>query len=67
MIRRLLPPALALAALAAAYWGYSEITQLRGTIFWEFRYLVLGLGCFALLSVLETVLSRLLPPKEHDH
>ena len=68
MIRRLLPPALALAAVAATLWTYSEITLLRGTVFWEFRFLVLLVGAFLVLSVAEAALTRLLPVRtEHNH
>ena len=67
MIRRLLPPALALAAIAATLWAYSEITLLRGTLFWEFRFLVLLVTAFLVLSFTETLLARLLPANQaHD-
>lgn len=67
MIRRLLPPALAAASIAATLWAYSEITFLRGTLFWEFRFLLLLIGAFLVLSIVESLLTRLLPGKEpHD-
>ncbi|MCR9085581.1 MAG: hypothetical protein NXH97_02420 [Rhodobacteraceae bacterium] len=67
MIRRLLPPALALAAIAATLWAYSEITLLRGTLFWEFRFLVLLVTAFLVLSFTETLLARLFPANQaHD-
>lgn len=66
MIRRLLPPALALTAIAATLWAYSEITLLRGTLFWEFRFLVLLVTAFLVLSFTETLLARLFPTN-HAH
>lgn len=67
MIRRLLPPALAFVAVAATLWAYSEISLLRGTLFWEFRFLVLLVAAFLVLSFAEAMLSRLFPTKaEHE-
>lgn len=66
MIRRLLPPALAIAAVAATLWAYSEITFLRGTLFWEFRFLVLLIAAFLVLSFVEAVIARLFPATATD-
>lgn len=72
MIRRFLPPMIAVLAAAAALWGYQNITLLRGTDFWEFRLIVLLVAIFLVLSLLEFILSKLLSPeseipKDDDH
>lgn len=66
MIRRVVPAVVAALSIGATLWAYSEITILRGTVFWEFRFLVLMAGAFLVLTIAEKVLSRLLPPEGED-
>jgi len=58
MIGRVVGPALTIAVAAGAIWGWIEIDLLRGTVFWEFRYLLLGGGTILALSAAEWVIGR---------
>ncbi|MEM9196811.1 MAG: hypothetical protein AAGD12_03070 [Pseudomonadota bacterium] len=60
MMARLIAPGLAALALAAMVLAYREIGVLRGTVFWEFRFIALGVAGVALLSALEWLAARLL-------
>lgn len=55
--RRALPPALTLVACVLIWLGYDNLNQLRGTLLWELRYVVLGCAVFVLLSGFERMTS----------
>lgn len=59
MILRVLPIVVALAAAAALWFGYGELRVLRGTPFWEYRFILFACAAFAGLSVLEWALGWL--------
>jgi len=52
-MQKALSIAITCVATAAIWWGWQELNLLRGTVFWEFRLLVLLVGAFALLSLAE--------------
>lgn len=41
-----------------AWYAYDQITVLRRSIFWEFRYLVLGIVVFLALSIVQWVWGK---------
>lgn len=48
------------AVLCVLVWlGYDQITVLRGTTFWEFRYLVLGVVVFLVLSLVQWLWGKI--------
>jgi hypothetical protein len=53
--------AIALSALAAAglWFGYANLNMLRGTPFFDFRYIVFAVAAFLGLSVVEWALGKL--------
>ena len=51
MARHLLGLALFLLLAGLIWLGYQEIGALRGTLLWPYRYLVLGIAAFALLTL----------------
>ena len=53
--------AIGLTALACAglWFAYDNITEIRRTGFWEFRFLLLLCGGFIVLSIVEAVVARL--------
>lgn len=57
-----------LAVLCALVWlAYDQITVIRGTVFWEFRYLLLGVVVFVVLSLVQWLWGKLAdkaPPEE---
>ena len=55
MIRHGVAIVLMALACGAIWWGWSEIRLLRGTVFWEFRLVLLLIAAFVLLSVAERV------------
>ena len=55
MILRGLSIALAVGAALALWFGYAELRMLRGTVFWEYRYIVFVIVGFLGLSLLEWV------------
>lgn len=57
--RRFLPPGLTLLACLLIWLAYDNIGALRGTPFWELRYVVLGCAIFALLSGVERLAASL--------
>ncbi len=64
---RLLPPGLTLLACGLIWLAYENLGLLRGTLFWELRYVTLGCAVILLLTGLERLnawLSRLLPGGE---
>lgn len=52
---------LALFALLSglAWYGYDQLTLLRRTALWEFRYLALGCAVFLVLSLVQVVWDKL--------
>lgn len=63
-LSRLSGPALAALAGGALYAGWTEIDRLRGTPFWEFRYVLLGVAAFLLLGLVEKLHGRLRGPPD---
>jgi hypothetical protein len=66
MIARLLPRLLVLALAGAVLLAYRELPILRGTLLWELRFVVLTVGIMLVFSLLDALLSRLLPPPPPD-
>jgi len=58
MIFRIVSIALSAGAIWAIWFGFENLTVLRGTPLWEFRYFVLMLATFGGLSALEWGLGR---------
>ena len=58
-IARFASPGAALLACAALWLGYENLSLLRGTALWEFRYVVLGCAGFLLLTGAERLASWL--------
>lgn len=69
MTWRILAIAVMIAAMALIWWGWSELNLLRRTVFWEYRLVILLAGSIALLSVFDTVFTKLKtrinPPEDH--
>lgn len=57
MILRMLSIIMAIAAAYGLWWAYDELTIFRRTVFWEYRYIIFGIGSLLALSVLEYVLG----------
>ncbi len=57
MILRVLSIAIALAAAAGLWFGYGELNIFRRTVFFEYRYIIFGIGAFLALSLLEFILG----------
>ncbi len=52
---------------AALIWlGYEEIDLLRGSFFWPYRYLVLALAAFLLLTALNRVMGLFAAKEQHS-
>ena len=47
----------ALAATVGLWFAYDELTVFRRTMFWDYRYLIFGIGALLALSVTEVVLG----------
>lgn len=48
------------AVLCVLVWlAYDQVTVLRGTMYWEFRYLILGVVVFLVLSLVQWVWGKL--------
>ena len=48
------------AVLCVLVWlAYDQVTMLRGTVYWEFRYLILGVVVFLVLSVVQWVWGKI--------
>lgn len=58
MLKRSAAVASALLGLLLLYFGYREIGRLGGTPLWPFRYIVLVLALFLLLSVAHWLFER---------
>ena len=56
------------AALCVLVWlAYDQVTVLRGTLYWEFRYLILGVVIFLVLSIVQWAWGKIAdrkPPAE---
>ncbi|MEO1678740.1 MAG: hypothetical protein AAFU80_11360 [Pseudomonadota bacterium] len=50
---------LSLTGAGAAWWGWSELGQLRRTVFFEFRFVLWLTGTFLGLSILQWIAARL--------
>lgn len=47
------------AILCVLVWlAYDQVTVLRGTVYWEFRYLILGVVVFLVLSLVQWVWGK---------
>lgn len=57
MIPRALSIIVALAAAAGLWFAYGELNIFRRTVFWEYRYIIFGMGTFLSLSALEFALG----------
>lgn len=58
LIRRGAPPVLAALACVLLWFGWQEIGLLRGTWFWELRYVVAGVAAIAVLTAARWVEAR---------
>lgn len=59
LLRRNVPAALTVLACLLIWLGYDNIGQLRGTLLWELRYIVLGCAAVILLTAVERLSSWL--------
>jgi len=57
MILRSLSIVVSLAAVYGLWWAYGELTIFRRTVFWEYRFIIFGIGAFLALSLLEVALG----------
>ena len=47
------------AILCVLVWlAYDQVTVLRGTVYWEFRYLILGVVVFLVLSLVQWIWGK---------
>lgn len=47
------------AVLCVLVWlAYDQVTVLRGTMYWEFRYLILGVVVFLVLSLVQWIWGK---------
>ena len=68
MIGRLVQIALMCGAAGLAYWGWLSLNTLRGTPFFEYRYVILLCGAILLFSVAQAIAGRIdarLNPDDH--
>ena len=48
------------AILCVLVWlAYDQVTVLRGTMYWEFRYLILGVVVFLVLSLVQWIWGKI--------
>ncbi len=59
MTRRLIGLGLFLLLALLIWVGYEQIDLLRRTVFWPYRYLVLAILAFALLTLVQRLYARL--------
>lgn len=59
MIFRVFRIVLAFVMLGALWLSYGQLGLLRGTVFWEFRYIIWIITSFLLLSVVEWGFGKL--------
>lgn len=55
MILRILSILVAIATAYGLWWAYNELTIFRRTVFWEYRYIIFGVGALLALSILESL------------
>lgn len=55
MILRTLSILVSIAAAYGLWWAYDELTIFRRTVFWEYRYIIFGVGALLALSLLESL------------
>ncbi len=67
MLWRLIGLAVFLAAAALIWQGYENIGELSGGLLWPYRYLVLALAAFLLLTVINRLMNRFVGDKEKGH
>lgn len=61
MTRAAIPVALAFIAGGLCWLAWAEIALLRGTVFWEIRYLTFGVVVIGVLTLAEWLAGRLGP------
>lgn len=61
-----LPIPVTALAMVALWLGYENLNVLRRTVFWEFRYVLLGVAAFLGLSLLEWLVGWLNRPREKE-
>ena len=59
MIARQIPVALAVIAGGTIIWGWWNLTLLRGTVFWEFRFVTLAVAAFLVLSLAQWLSGKI--------
>jgi hypothetical protein len=66
---RLISIAVMVVAMGLIWWAWTELNLLRRTVFWEYRLVIFLAGAIALLSIFDTVFTkiktRINPPEEH--
>lgn len=50
---------LTLAACGGVYAGYENLALLRGSVLWDLRYVLLGIGAVLVLSLAEWLSARI--------
>ncbi len=55
MILRVVSILVSVAAAYGLWWAYDELTIFRRTVFWEYRYIIFGVGALLALSLLESL------------
>lgn len=69
MTARLVQLALMCAAAGLSYWGWTQLNTLRGTPFFEYRYLIVLCGAILMFSVAQAVAGwidgRMNPEEDH--
>ncbi|MEQ9811526.1 MAG: hypothetical protein RLO50_02010 [Azospirillaceae bacterium] len=58
-VKHIIGLALVLTLSALAWVAYENLGQLRGTLFWEFRYILLAAVGFVVLSLMQWVWDKL--------
>lgn len=70
MMARVLHIALMLGACGLLWLGWSQLNNLRGTVFFEYRYVLLVAAGFLVLSVAQAIAGWIggrLPPGDDHH
>ncbi|MEJ6391887.1 hypothetical protein V8J82_01385 [Gymnodinialimonas sp. 2305UL16-5] len=55
MIGRVAQIALMASGLGLIWWGWQELNILRGTMFFEYRYILLGVGAILILTCAQSL------------
>lgn len=66
MIRAVVAILLMCGVCYGIWWGWDQITLLRGTVWWEYRYVVLLVAGVIAFSLAEFIASRV-PAKDATH